>query len=127
MDGDNEKKPNKRRIRPATETIRQQTDRIKLEQDTPKKKKIRPFYFLWTKVRIILRPFFRPVRWAYRHFVPRYFRDSFSELAKVTWPNRKQSRQLTFAVIVFACIFAALVSAVDSGFDRVFKKVFLKE
>ena len=33
---------------------------------------------------------------------PTYFRDSWRELRLVTWPNWEQSRQLTFAVLVFA-------------------------
>jgi len=58
--------------------------------------------------------------------LPAYFRQSWQELRLVTWPNWKQSRQLTFAVLVFATIFGALIAIVDYGLDKVFKDVLLK-
>ncbi|HET9173688.1 MAG TPA: preprotein translocase subunit SecE [Candidatus Saccharimonadales bacterium] len=61
-----------------------------------------------------------------RIFFLRYFRNSWRELRLVTWPNRKQSRQLTFAVIVFAVVFGAFVSALDYGLDKLFKQVLIK-
>jgi len=47
-------------------------------------------------------------------------------LRQVTWPNRKESRQLTLAVILFAVIFGAMVTVLDYGLDKVFKQVLLK-
>ncbi len=58
--------------------------------------------------------------------VPVYFRNSWQELKLVTWPNWKQSRQLTFAVIVFAVIFGALIAIVDYGLDKLFRNILLK-
>lgn len=58
--------------------------------------------------------------------VPSYFRNSASELRKVVWPNWKQSRQLTFAVLAFAVVFGAVVASVDYGLDKVFKLILLK-
>jgi preprotein translocase SecE subunit len=69
---------------------------------------------------------FTPVRIVGLILVPRYFRNSFRELRQVTWPNGKESRQLTLAVILFAIIFGALVAAIDLGLDKVFKQVLLK-
>ena len=43
----------------------------------------------------------------------------------VTWPSGKQTRALTFAVIVFSIVFGALVALVDFGLDKLFKKVIL--
>lgn len=60
-----------------------------------------------------------------RSFVPSYFRESWKELKQVTWPNRKQTIQLTIAVFVFAIIFALFVAMVDYGLDKVFRKVLL--
>jgi preprotein translocase SecE subunit len=57
---------------------------------------------------------------------PAYFRNSWRELRQVKWPNRTESRQLTFAVLVFAVIFGGLVAIVDFGLDKVFKQVLLK-
>lgn len=58
--------------------------------------------------------------------VPVYLRNSWRELKLVTWPSWKQSRQLTFAVLVFAIVFGALVAVVDYGLDKVFRNILLK-
>jgi len=57
---------------------------------------------------------------------PPYFRNSWRELRQVTWPNGKQSRQLTLAVILFATIFGLLIAVLDFGLDKLFKQVLLK-
>lgn len=59
------------------------------------------------------------------HIIPRYFRESFSELRQVTWPNRKDTFKLTTAVILFSITFSALVGGVDYVFSIIFKRVFL--
>lgn len=61
-----------------------------------------------------------------RSFVPKYFIESWAEVKKVTWPNRKETWQLTFAVFMFAGIFGLLITVVDYGLDKVFKAVLLK-
>ena len=75
----------------------------------------------------------KPVRiltWPFRLIgkllAPKYVRDSYKELKLVEWPNRKKSRELTFAVIVFAIVFAVIVSIIDYGLDKLFKEVLLK-
>ena len=57
---------------------------------------------------------------------PAYFRSSWRELRQVTWPTWKQSRDLTFAVLVFAVIFGAAIAVVDYGLDKVFRNILLK-
>ena len=57
---------------------------------------------------------------------PKYFRERFRELKKVTWPNWKQSRDLTFAVIVFAFVFGVAIAIVDYGLDKLFRAILLK-
>jgi preprotein translocase SecE subunit len=57
---------------------------------------------------------------------PRYLRKSWQELKFVAWPTLKQSRQLTFAVLVFAIVFGASVALVDLGLDKLFKNILLK-
>lgn len=57
---------------------------------------------------------------------PTYIRNSWKELRLVTWPTLKQSRQLTFAVLVFALIFGAVIAFVDYGLDKLFRNVLLK-
>ena len=59
-------------------------------------------------------------------FVPRYLRNSWKELRLVTWPSRRQSRQLTSAVLVFALVFGAAIAVVDYGLDKLFRNILLK-
>jgi preprotein translocase SecE subunit len=73
-----------------------------------------------------LKPLHRPARIAGKIIVPPYFRQSFTELKLVTWPNWKQSRQLTTAVLIFAIIFGASIATVDWGLDKIFKNILLK-
>lgn len=85
---------------------------------------IRPFRF-------ILRPFkSRPARFVGRIlakvFMVSYFKGAWHELRQVTWPNRKETRQLTLAVFAFAVVFSAIITAVDYGLDKIFKQVLLK-
>ncbi len=73
---------------------------------------------------------FRPIRKVLRMIgkviFPAYFRNSWRELKLVTWPTWRQSRQLTFAVLVFAIIFGGVVALVDYGLDKVFRQLLLK-
>jgi len=57
---------------------------------------------------------------------PVYLRNSWKELKLVSWPSLKQSRQLTFAVLVFAIIFGSAVATLDYGLDKLFKHILLK-
>jgi len=57
---------------------------------------------------------------------PAYFRNSWRELKLVTWPSWKQSRSLTFAVLVFAVVFGAAIAIVDFGLDKLFRNILLK-
>ena len=61
-----------------------------------------------------------------RYVIPRYFREAWKELKDVTWPDRKQTSQLSFAVFIFAVVFGVLVAVTDFGLDRVFKRILLK-
>ena len=56
---------------------------------------------------------------------PTYFRESWRELRQVTWPSRRETWQLTLAVIIFSIIFGALVAIVDFGLDKVFKELII--
>lgn len=61
-----------------------------------------------------------------RSFIPKYFKESWKEVKQVTWPNRKTTWQLTFAVFMFALIFGAIITIVDYGLDKVFRAVLVK-
>lgn len=73
-----------------------------------------------------VRKVFRPVRWLGRHIIPGYFKSAFRELRLTTWPDRRQSRQFTTAVIIFAVIFGAFVSLLDYGLNALFKEIIVK-
>jgi len=55
-----------------------------------------------------------------------YFISAWKELRQVTWPGRKETRQLTLAVFIFATVFGVMITLTDYGLDKVFKKVILK-
>jgi preprotein translocase SecE subunit len=54
-----------------------------------------------------------------------YFMSAWKELRQVTWPGRKETRQLTLAVFIFATVFGLMITLTDYGLDKVFKKVIL--
>jgi len=56
---------------------------------------------------------------------PKYFRDSWTEVKKVTWPTRKVAFKLSFAVVVFTLVFALFTSIVDYGFSQLVERIFL--
>lgn len=132
-------KPNrqiKRRVK-NPESFRERA--AKASSDKPKKSNLNktfsiialPFVWLGRKIKAFFgmsafKPLRRPARIVGRIIFPSYFRQSFQELKLVTWPNWKQSRQLTYAVLVFAIVFGAAIAGVDWGLDKVFKNVLLK-
>lgn len=73
-----------------------------------------------------LRPVGRVIAIISRFVIPPYFRNSFRELRLVTWPNRRESWRLTYAVLLFSIVFGGLIAIVDYGLDKLFKEVLLK-
>jgi preprotein translocase SecE subunit len=121
---DNTQQAPKRRIRPVTsETVRERAEKAQIAAGINKPRRVRGAV---GKGMTPVRGVGRGIGFLSRFIIPSYFRNSWKELKLVTWPNRKQSRQLTFAVIVFATIFGILVASVDWGLDKVFKQVLLK-
>jgi preprotein translocase subunit SecE len=55
-----------------------------------------------------------------------YLSASRAELAKVDWPNRRQTMRLTFMVIAFSLIMAILLGAVDYVFSTLIQKLIIK-
>lgn len=68
----------------------------------------------------------RPLGLVGRIIFPKYLRNSVRELRLVQWPNGRESRQLTFAVLMFAVVFGVFVALVDLGLDKLFRGVLLK-
>ncbi|HEY5152866.1 MAG TPA: preprotein translocase subunit SecE [Candidatus Saccharimonadales bacterium] len=69
---------------------------------------------------------FKPVSLVGKIILPVYVRRSWQELRQVTWPSWRESRRLTFAVLVFAIIFGASIALVDYGLDKIFRHILLK-
>lgn len=55
-----------------------------------------------------------------------YFKESWRELGKISWPNRELTTRLTIAVIIFSAILGIFITVVDLGLVRVVEKVILK-
>ena len=47
-----------------------------------------------------------------------YFKDSRAELARVTWPTRRQAVRLTLVVIAFSVVLALFIGGIDYLFSR---------
>lgn len=58
-----------------------------------------------------------------RRILPAYFRESWTELKLVTWPNRRETVKFTTAVLIFALIFGGLVALVDYGLEKLFRNI----
>jgi preprotein translocase subunit SecE len=142
---ESEQPKKKRRLRAANETLREKTTKAQVTAKEPAKKtKTRLVFsgflfplrgFAWLSHKPPFKQLGHALRWffslRFMSFLGKilgitYVRDSFRELKLVTWPSRKQSRQLTFAVVVFSVIFGALIAIVDFGLDKLFKQVILK-
>lgn len=59
------------------------------------------------------------------HIFPKFLRNAWAEIKGVTWPGRKETIRLTFAVLIFSIVFGAFVSAMDFGLDKLFKEIIL--
>jgi preprotein translocase SecE subunit len=134
----------KRRLRAPAETVRERAEKAQAEiiEAKPTKKHragriaSSPFRGIgwlghqapFKQIGHGLRWFFTlaPFRFLAKILGFRYVRDSWRELKLVTWPTRKQSRQLTVAVIIFSVIFGGLIAIVDYGLDKLFKEVILR-
>lgn len=123
----------KRRVR-KVETVREKSAKSAELADKPTRRSL-IWYGFTAPFRFVGRGFkkigsflgrFKAFRILGRVLVPYYFRNSWKELKQVTWPNGKQTRQLTIAVIIFAIIFGAVVALLDFILDKVFKEVLLK-
>jgi preprotein translocase subunit SecE len=51
----------------------------------------------------------------------RFIDESWSELKKVSWPNRLQVRNLTILVFVVSFVVGVYITVADTGFDQVIK------
>jgi len=56
---------------------------------------------------------------------PRYFYNSWLELRQVSWPNRRTTWKLVFAVFAFATVFGLAIALVDFVLELIFKRIIL--
>lgn len=121
----NEAPKRTRRLRESSETVRERTEAATSSAPrTVKASRVRGGFRRAGSL-AIWKPFKVVGRFLSRFLVPPYFKNSWRELGLVTWPDRKQTRDLTFAVILFSIAFGAVVAIVDFGLDKLFKKVIL--
>lgn len=126
-------KPKRRVLRaaPAPTTLREQSEQAQAKSNRPAKASrlgrilSAPFRFIGRLFRPLGKiRFFRVIGFI---LAPPYIRNAWNELRQVTWPNRTQTRRLTFAVIVFSVIFGGVVAIVDYGLDKVFRALILNQ
>jgi preprotein translocase SecE subunit len=133
-----EEKKTKRtpRVR-KTETVRERT--AKQTAKTEAKASKVPKRRLRRAAKTVVRPLRRPARvasWPFRlrpvRFVgrvlgrilwPKYFRNAWTEIRQVTWPSRKDTWKLTFAVLIFAVMFGLLAAGTDVVLDKIIRRI----
>lgn len=114
---------------------------VKKAKRTPKLRKptfiVKIFSYLKNLLKRILKPFrfmLKPFKTRPARFIGRilskilllnYFKTSWHELRHVSWPGRKETTQLTFAVFVFAISFGVMIAVVDYGLSRLFQQLLL--
>ena len=61
----------------------------------------------------------------FRPFVAlgRYLRDSWREIRKVRWPNRKATWKMVLAVLVYTALFVLIISLLDLFFTWLFNLI----
>lgn len=119
----------KRKLRAPAPTMREQAEKAIVSADKPKRN--RRLKAAGTKVSkplsFVGKVFNRqPFRFIGRILLPRFLRNAYGELKLVDWPDRKQTRQLTTAVLFFAIVFGATIAIVDYGLDKLFRAILLK-
>ncbi len=55
----------------------------------------------------------------------KYVGESITEVRKVTWPSRRETIKLTFAVIIFTTLFTVFMSLADFGINNIVERVLL--
>jgi preprotein translocase subunit SecE len=57
--------------------------------------------------------------------LPKYFKEAYAELQKVTWPSRSEAWKLTLAVFIFSGVFTFFIVIVDNIFKFLAEELFL--
>jgi len=121
------KKPRIRKTETVRELTEKQAKKAEAAQTSEKGRARKHAKKAASKFSFLLWPFrLRPVRFLGRILIPKYFRNSFKELRLVTWPSRRETWSLTFAVLMFAVAFGAFITLIDIVFDKVIKRIVLR-
>jgi preprotein translocase SecE subunit len=123
------------RATPEATSFREQSEKAQAKSSKPQGRSrflsalATPFRFIGKLLARIFRPLgkFRFVRALGYVFAPPYIRNSWKELKQVTWPDRTQTRRLTFAVVLFSLVFGTIVAGVDFGLDKLFRTFILNK
>lgn len=127
-------KTKKKRVVKNPETFRERAIKASDEGEKTSKKSLlgsffrglfKPFRVFFSKIFKFLGKF-KIFRFIGRILYPKYIRNSWKELKLVHWPSWKESRKLTFAVLVFAVIFGVFIAILDFGLDKLFRNILLK-
>ncbi|MEX1995342.1 MAG: preprotein translocase subunit SecE [Candidatus Saccharimonadales bacterium] len=123
----------RKRIRKSAPTVRERVEAARMKAEQPKK---RPLREATRPLRRIRRPqnrftkglaaALRPIGRVLRLIVPSYFANAWREVRQVSWPNRRETWRLTFAVFIFAVIFGSLVYGVDKVLGELFQRLILR-
>ena len=123
-----------------TETVRERSEKFQQQASEPRNpSKVWIFFggFFWplrALGRLLAKVFgpifrflgrFRVFRWIGTILLIPYIRNSWRELRQVTWPNRRETFRLTYAVIIFSVIFGLIVFGVDLVLDKIFKELII--
>lgn len=135
--------PKKPRVR-KVETIREKAVKTAAKAETkaykrPRRRLGRILRAIIRPLKAIIRPLKKPVRFLTRplrtrpvRFIgrllgrilwPKYFRNSWKEIQQVTWPSRRDTWKMTFAVIVFAVVFGLAAAGADFVLDKVIRRI----
>lgn len=138
------KKVPKRALSKPAETVRERSTKGQTSKSSSRRIRdtagvaAKPFTIFWSGLKKLARPLrfiiwpfkLRPVRFVGRIISKvlflNYFKGAWDEVREVTWPSRKETRQLTQAVFAFAIVFGLIVTIVDYGLDKIFKNILLK-
>jgi preprotein translocase SecE subunit len=60
-----------------------------------------------------------------RKITPSYFRRAWAEVKLVTWPGRKMTWKLVFAVFVFSIVLGLYIAILDYGLEKLLREVIL--
>lgn len=133
MDGNKKRKP---RIRKTAPTLRQKAEAAKkaeIASRGPIKKGFGALAAAIKKLRLpdnrLTRPIKKPFRVAgsvIAKLVPPYFKNSWTELRQVNWPNRRETWRLTLAVFIFAVVLGTAVAGVDWVLEQIFRRTILE-